>query len=643
MKSIRPMFLRWVDPAAYAARCPENAGHTSSSCRDEAGHPILQQRLSVHRRTSRVWARSPTRRESGTVGRQKMTDDGESPTQHMLDWLRSPDGTRGIRFAESGDDWNFVGYDELAHQARQFAFVLEQRGAGVGDTVVLLHPSRQWFGAALFAAVIIGATPIPVAPPTAFQDAALFETHLANIVRISSPRAVVTTEALAPMVVRCGAGHDAVLTTTPSNDGPTLPVPAAPPGELAMLQFTSGSSGMPRGVEVTISNLESNVDAIRRWLSMTPADPTASWLPLYHDMGLIGCYLTPIINGSDLWSMLPEDFIRSPARWLRCFGVHGCRLTAAPTFGLAYVTRRVLPDQLEGLDFSQWRALIVGAERVDPEVLDGFSELLAPAGFDPRALLPAYGLAESTLAVTGSRLDELAHRRGVGRRSLVFGSSVGTLDRGDAGEGSTLVGCGRPLGQAGVEIVDEAGDVVDTSVLGEIVVTGPSVARGYVRGSSSSSSTSFGVGRLHTGDAGFVDGDGELYVVGRVGDSVKVRGVSLFAEDVEAALGLEANVPPDRVAVLLGVLDGYETVAVLVEAGPKIALQPIVDTATRLAFGARLLVLYCGRGEIARTSSGKPRRRPMWLELLQGGTKLPVEFDSKPPSTEVIAVEGGPA
>lgn len=567
-----------------------------------------------------------------------MTDDGEAPTQQMLDWLRAPDGTRGIRFAEPGDEWTFVGYDELAHQARQFAFVLEQRGVGVGDTVVLLHPSRQWFGAALFAAVIIGATPIPVAPPTAFQDAPLFETHLANIVRISSPRAVVTTEALAPMVVRCGAGHDTVLTTTPSDDGSMLPVPASPPGELALLQFTSGSSGMPRGVEVSIANLESNVDAIRRWLAMTRADPTASWLPLYHDMGLIGCFLTPIINGSDLWSMLPEDFIRSPTRWLRCFGVHGCRLTAAPTFGLAYVLRRVRPDMLEGLEFSRWRALIVGAERVDPEVLDGFSELLAPAGFDPRALLPAYGLAESTLAVTGSRLDEVVHRRSVGRRSLVFGSAVGTLGADAAADERALVGCGRPLGRAGVEIVDEAGEIVGPGILGEIVVTGPSVARGYVPGSRASASTSFDGGRLHTGDAGFLD-DGELYVIGRVGDSLKIRGVSLFAEDVEAALALESGVPADRLAVLLGVLDGRETVAVLVESGPKTSLQPIIDTATRLAAGARLLVLSCSRGEIARTSSGKPRRQPMWLQLLEGGTGLPVEFDSHPPAVPGLEIE----
>lgn len=554
--------------------------------------------------------------------------DAEAPTQHLLDWLHAPDGTRGIRFAEPGDEWTFVGYDVLAHKARQFAFVLEQRGIGVGDTVVLLHPSRQWFGAALFASLIVGATPIPVAPPTAFQDAALFETHLANILRISSPRAVVTTDVLAPMVVRCGAGHETVLTTTPAEDGPTLPVPASPPGELALLQFTSGSSGMPRGVEVSVANLESNVDAIRLWLAMTPADPTASWLPLYHDMGLIGCFLTPIINGSDLWSMRPEDFIRSPTRWLRCFGAHGCRLTAAPTFGLAYVLRRVRADKLDDLDFSQWRALIVGAERVDPEVLDTFSELLAPAGFDPRALLPAYGLAESTLAVTGSRLEEVVHRRSVGRRSLVFGSAVGTRGGGDPVEERAVVGCGRPLGRAGVEIVDESGAVVGPGILGEIVVTGPSVARGYVPGSSASSSTSFDGGRLRTGDAGFVDDAGELYVIGRVGDSVKVRGVSLFAEDVEAALALETDVPPDRLAVLLGVLDGRETVAVLVESGPKTALQPIVETATRLAAGARLLVLSCRRGEIARTSSGKPRRRPMWLRLLEGATAHPVEFDS---------------
>lgn len=578
-----------------------------------------------------VWWRAPAREKRETEGGQMLAVDAETPNKHLLDWLRAPDDARGIRFAKPGDEWTFVSYNELAHQARQVAFVLEQRGVGVGDAVVLMQPSPQWFGATLFAALIIGATPIPVAPPTAFQDAAVFEAHLTNILRISGPRAVFTTEDLAPMVVRCGAVRDTILTTTPDEDGSTMPVPTSPPGELALLQFTSGSSGMPRGVEVSIENLESNVDSIRRWLNLTAADPTASWLPLYHDMGLIGCFLTPMINGSDLWSMRPEDFIRSPMRWLRCFGVHGCRITATPTFGLAYILRRVRPDQLEGLDFSQWRALIVGAERVAPEVLDAFSELLAPAGFDPRALLPAYGLAESTLAVTGSRLDEVVLRRRVGRRSLVFGSAVGTFGVDGAADDVTLIGCGRPLRRAGVEIVDESGEVVGPGILGEIVVTGPSVARGYVPGSSPSSSTSFNGGRLNTGDAGFLD-DGELYVIGRVGDSLKIRGVSLFAEDVEAALAFEAGLPPERVAVLLGVLSGRETVAVLVESGPRTLLQPIIETATRLASGTRLLVLTCDRGAIARTSSGKPKRRPMWLHLLDDSNEFSVAFDSHPPT-----------
>lgn len=567
--------------------------------------------------------------------------DAGAPAQ-LLDWLRAPDGTRGIRFAESGDQWTVVGYDVLARQARQLAAVLDQRGVGKGDGVVLLHPSRQWFGAAFFASLIVGATPIPVAPPTAFQDAPLFETHLSNIVRITRPRAVVTTDALAPMLLRCGASEDSLLTSTPGEDDPTLAVPESTPGELALLQFTSGSSGMPRGVEVAVGNLESNIDAIRRWLEMTPADSTASWLPLYHDMGLIGCFLTPIVNGSDLWSMRPEDFIRSPTRWLRCFGEQGCRLTAAPTFGLAYVLRRVRPDKLEGLDFSAWRALIVGAERVDPEVLERFTELLSPFGFDARSLLPAYGLAESTLAVTGSRLFEAVNQRRVERRALVFGAAVDAPGGSDPADERVLVGCGRPLGLAGVEIVDESGNVVGPGIFGEIVVTGPSVARGYVPGSSTSTSTSFDAGRLHTGDAGFLV-DGELYVLGRVGDSIKVRGVSLFAEDVEAALVEETDVPGERLAVLLGVLDGRETVAVLVEFGPNTVVQPVVDTATRLAAGARVLVLSCGRGEIARTSSGKPRRRPMWVRLLEGDRELPVAFDSETASADAVTAGGGPA
>ena len=354
---------------------------------------------------------------------------------------------------------------------------------------------------------------------------------------------------------------------------------------------------------------------------MTPEDPTASWLPVHHDMGLIGCLITPIVNESDLWLMKPEQFVRAPLRYLRCFGEHGAMLTAMPNFGLAYITRRVTPAALQGLDFSAWRTVIVGAERLDTAVFERFHEVLAPHGFRRTSLLPAYGLAEGTLAVTGLAADVGWRSVDVRPDSLSIGRPVAV----EPGTGQAVMGCGTPLTDVAVRIVDDDAREVPDGHVGEIVVEAPSVAAGYLTASPSASLTTIDGGRLRTGDVGFFL-DGELFVLGRLGDSMKVRGVAVFAEDLEAAL-VRAGLPVQRVAVALGVRGSVPTAVVALERPgtdwPALAegvVRPRVD-------GADIVVTAVPRNAIGRTSSGKPKRRLLWKEFLDG--TLPTE-QSKP-------------
>ena len=231
--------------------------------------------------------------------------------------------------------------------------------------------------------------------------------------------------------------------------------------------------------------------------------------------------------------MRPEDFLRAPLRYLECFADGRARLSAMPTFGLAHLVKRVRSDQLDGLDLRGWRTLIVGAERVRRRALRRFEALLGPAGFAPTALAPAYGLAEGTLAVTGPRTDRWR--------------SAPLLDD----PGVEVVGCGTPVLGAEVTIVDDQGVVVPDGTAGEIVVGGPSVAEGYLDpGAVAERGTRFVDGRLVSGDAGFVL-DGELFVLGRLGDSLKLRGREVFAEELEAVLDRH-GIPARRVAALLG-------------------------------------------------------------------------------------------
>jgi acyl-CoA synthetase (AMP-forming)/AMP-acid ligase II len=285
-------------------------------------------------------------------------------------------------------------------------------------------------------------------------------------------------------------------------------------------------------------------------------------------------------------------------------------MTASPSFGYAYAAKKVTPAELAGMDFSRWRASAVGAERVDPAALDRFARLVAANGFRRGAFLPGYGLAEATLALTGSSLGELPLLVSVDRAALRFGDPVRVLERGrldpagDKGRGDWLVGCGRPLPGMRLSVVDAHGAPLGEGRLGEIVASGPWVAGGY-RGAQVGALTRFAQGRLYTGDAGFLL-DGEVFVLGRMGDSTKVRGRSLYAEDVEARLAAIPGVPAGRVVVVFE----RERGAWVEPAARRLRSQTGRST--------RVLILEVPRHAIPRTSSGKPRRRLLAQELMEG-------------------------
>jgi acyl-CoA synthetase (AMP-forming)/AMP-acid ligase II len=564
----------------------------------------------------------------------------------LLGWVDDAPADRGIRFAGAGGSWDFWSYQRLAGLARQVAAGLADAGVVRGDAVSFVQRSGPGFVGTLFGTMLAGAVPSPVAPPMVFQDLPGYRRHLAGLLAATRPALVVTDADLTGEVAELAPGSRVVPAGEVLGDPERAPRPRA---DLALLQFTSGSSGRARGVKVPFGALEANVTAIRRWLGMDGRRATASWLPLHHDMGLIGCLITPVVDGSDVWLLSPEDFVQRPLRYLRCFAATpagtGAQLTAMPSFGLQYVARRVRPDALAGLDFSGWRAVIVGAERVSADALDRFHALLGPFGLSRRALLPAYGLAEATLAVTGLPVAEEWSALAVEPETLALGSevvitapeearggavvgladgAVGTAGcpadsaggaRGDAVP-PALVGCGRPLAGVSVTVAGEDGAALPDGRVGEILVRGPAVMAGYLAAEESRSLTSLAGGTLSTGDAGFVAG-GQLYVLGRLGDSMKVRARAVFAEDLEAALAA-AGMAGHRVAVALGDRAGTPTaVAVLERPAPEWAdeARTLLRRGTE---GAEVVVICARAGTIPRTSSGKPKRRELWRAFLDG-------------------------
>ncbi len=532
----------------------------------------------------------------------------------LLSWIRRP-GRHVVRFAGADGTWEEWPYERLATAVRRAAAGLHAAGVRRNDVVVLVEPTGPGFVTAYLATMFAGAVPSPVGPPAFGQDLTAYLSHVRHLVRAAAPRLVVTVAALRePLTAVAG---DAGVVSTDDLAAAGDAAGEYPPADLALLQFTSGSTGHPRGVRVPFRALEQNVSAIGRWLRQDEDDTTASWLPLHHDMGLIGCLLTPIAHQGDLWLMTPQQFVRDPLRYLRCFGERNARLTAMPTFGLRHVVQRIRPEQLSGMDFSAWRAVIVGAERVSHGALEDFWRLLAPFGLDRRSLLPAYGLAEATLAVTGVALDEPWTTADVDPARVVAGEPV------PAGAAAVpLVGCGAPLDGVSVRILDDDGRPVPDGRAGEIEVGGSCVTGGYLDPSAVATSTRYVAGAVRTGDSGFLR-DGHLYVLGRLGDSLKLRGRTLFAEDVEAALE-DAGVPRHRQAVLLGQADAPLAV-VIVEKAEQDWLERATSVVGRLTEGAELIAISAPIGTILRTTSGKPRRRAMWRRFRDDGRRRPDE------------------
>ncbi|OKI06234.1 AMP-dependent synthetase [Streptomyces sp. CB02923] len=549
-------------------------------------------------------------------------------SNELLAWLTEPERAgrgsdgRGVHLADDRGGWVFHPYPELAASARRVAGSLAGLGVGPGDVVCILMPTGFPCLSSLFGVWAAGATVCLIPPPSYAAEAEYVE-HAAGILEQSGAAVTITAENLSPLTARvlaaAGSDHEPWIWR---DDGEEADVRDS--GELALLQFTSGSSSRPRGVRVSWANLETNLRVIRSRLGWRDGDATASWLPLHHDMGLIGCLLTTVSVQADLWLMRPEQFIRDPARWLRTFAV--AAHTAAPPFAFEYAARR-LGDRLADLDLSAWRNAIVGAEPVDPRVLERFARLAAPAGFSPSVYLPSYGLAEATLAVTLRTRGTPTTTVRVDSRSLRFGAPVvieahrefAEADRADDGEDGWMIGCGRPGDGVGVTILDEEGAPLPDGHLGEIEVHGPSVTGGYHAGRTGS--TRFVDGAVRTADAGFFH-QGELFVLGRMGDSLKAHGRSVYVEDLESKVVSATGIAREKCAVVGVEGVGGATVTLFAEK----AAGAWVEDATKVLRGAladevAIAVVVGGSGLISRTSSGKPKRRHMWEQLQAGRLK----------------------
>ncbi|WP_316179311.1 AMP-binding protein [Bradyrhizobium sp. SZCCHNRI1009] len=448
-----------------------------------------------------------------------------------------------VRNDEDGELFRFIQARQSTPESLTYG-ALYRRSATVGallrerirpgDTAIVLHPAGLEFIAAFFSCLVAGVIPVPLYPPKREADFV----RVSAIAQTAGSRCILTTyreverlrhrlvvnELIATDLIETDQSHG--IKTSHSESGP-----------LAYLQFTSGSTGHPKGVAITHDNLLDNLAAIRDVFGHTQESRGVVWLPPYHDMGLVGGILQPIFAGFPCTLMAPATFVQKPTLWLNAISEQRATTAGGPNFAFEHCVRAVSDSQRVGLDLSNWKNAFVGSERIRADTLDRFTKAFAPYGFNPGAFLPCYGLAEATLMVSGGpggrkprtlALDpgELANRR------------VREVSRSTA-SGVLLVGCGKPVGGHSVAIVNPDTDVcVGPDLIGEIWVRGPSVARGYY-GEPQSSGKRFqrrlADGRgpfLATGDLGFLLDD-SLFIVGRADDLIIIRGKNHYPDDIE--------------------------------------------------------------------------------------------------------------
>ncbi len=543
-----------------------------------------------------------------------------------------------VTFLEDGERLEAsLTYAQLHASALRICGGLRAR-ARPGDRVILGYPNGLEFIRAFFACQYAGLIPVPIAPPRRGGRTGDLE-RMEGIIRNAQPTVLLTSERIRTKL-REGTSSNAAavlpwLTLEEMESAePEHRVALPTANTVAFLQYTSGSTSDPRGVVVTHGGLVANITAIGNAMNVDGDARLLCWLPLHHDMGLIGIALHAILRGAPLVLMSAAHFIQRPFRWVAAMSRHRATFSGAPNFAYELCVQRSTAPERHDLDLSHWQTAFNGAEPVRAQTLRAFADAFGPSGFRERAFFPCYGLAEATLYVSGTRFEPDVTVTSFDAQSLERGRAAAP-----AGPGVELVSCGRSPPEHYTRIMDpQTGLPLPDGEVGEIWAGGPSIARGYWHSEAAAAATFVGrpedpAGvRLRTGDLGVIR-DGALFVTGRLKDLLIVRGRNVYPQDVEGTVASCGD------ALLLGGGASFQDEG----AGPEciVIVQELrtgmhVETRTLLRDIVATLVavhdihperiVLIGAGRLPKTSSGKVRRRATRDALNAGQLPIIAEY-----------------
>ncbi|HEV8626044.1 MAG TPA: fatty acyl-AMP ligase [Acidimicrobiia bacterium] len=531
--------------------------------------------------------------------------------------------TRLSRAAERGGTITFlsgdgpgepVGWAVLHEEAKAMAVALARRGVGPGAHVALLGPTSRPFVTAIQAVWLAGATVVVLPLPMRMNSLDDFVTQTRIGVRAADTSLVVADPMLAGFIQPEPGDPPVVLLpdlTGDASDPWAWEAPKEDPQALGILQFTSGSTADPKGVMLPHATICANLDAIAEAAALDPAeDVLCSWLPLYHDMGLIGLLTLGMTSGTDLALASPQDFLAAPGRWMQWMSDHRASATAGPNFSYALAARALRRLAPGTLDLSHLRVALNGAEAVDPKAVADFVAAGAPQGLNAGAVFPAFGMAESTLAVTFPPSGRGLRTDPIDRHVLETSAYAAPAD--PEAEGTRhLVLLGRPVPGLEIRIVDPiSGAVRAEREVGELEIRGTSITTGYYR-RPDATEAAFHDGWLRSGDLGYLV-DGELAICGRIKDLIIVGGRNVYPEDVErAAASVEGVRAGNVIAFAVDGRRGKEALVVVAE-----SKDPDLES-VRAAVAGRVRevvglppeeVVLVEPGTLPKTSSGKLQR-----------------------------------
>jgi 1-acyl-sn-glycerol-3-phosphate acyltransferase len=530
-----------------------------------------------------------------------------------------------------------LAYGRLWREAAAVAGGLRERGVKRGDTVALMLPTGLDFLRSFCAVLLARAVPVPIYPPLRLDRLEEFATRQSAILGDAGARLLVTIARARPIAALLRPSVPSLQAVTAdelAQAGSPVPGPEGEGSDPALIQYTSGSTGHPKGVLLTHDNLLANIRAVAAGLEARPTDVGVSWLPLYHDMGLIGSWLVCLHQGLPLTLLSPTAFLARPERWLLAIHQRRGTLSAAPNFAYELCARRVPDEALEGLDLSSWRVALNGAEPVSPRTIERFCRRFGPCGFRPEAMLPVYGLAECSVALTfpplgrGPKIDRVA------RAPFEREARAVPAPTGDAGA-LEMVSAGCELPGHDVRILDGAGEDLPERAVGRLAFRGPSATGGYYRQPEATAAITLPGGWLDSGDLAY-RAEGEIYIAGRRKDLIIKGGRNLVPQEIEE---VAAGVPGIRrgCVVALGIPSptlGTESLVVVAETRetePAVRERLAVAVIERVAEAVGVppdQVVLVPPGVVPKTSSGKIRRSAT-KDLLQAGAL------GRPPGTRL--------